>query len=248
MGKLHLTPFNESPVYALSAATSTQAWFIEPNADAARLAVEVLVRDVRNNNGARVLAPGDAFRLIVAHRRADIWSTICRKAPSNIRREWNYGAGLEHVWNHDLEGFCWFATLSGGPTTLAGIDLETAIEQAKAFCKAPEEYSKRQEVLSLLMVNRPNFLRNNPKHWEYILNPSLSLMQLCSHNAPMPPLTEKHFAHMRPGTHEYFQMLLTLHGGSTPALWNEMRRFEQDGPAKPSVEDKSYAGMWSDLD
>lgn len=248
MGKLHLAPFDESPMYELSAATSTQAWFIEPNADATRLAVEVLVRDVRNSNGARVLAPGDAFRLIVAHRRDDIWSAICRKAPSNTRREWSYGAGLEHVWNHDVEGFCWFATLPGGPGTLAGIDLETAIEQAKIFCKSSEEYTQRQEVLSLLMINRPNFLCNNPKHWDYILHPPLSLMQLCCHKATTVPFTEKHFAHMRPGMHEHFQMLFTLHGGGTPTLWNEMRRFAENGPAKPDTDDASYAGVWNTLD
>lgn len=248
MGKLHLVPFEDAPVYELSAALSTQAWFAQRNPSAVRLAAEMLVRDVRNDNGLRILAPGDAFRLIVAHRRDDIWSAICRSTPPNTRRTWNYGAGLEYVWNHDLEGFCWFATLPGGPGTLAGIDLGTAIEQAKVFCKTTQEYTKRQEILSLLIINRPNFLRNNPTHWDYIVHPPLSLMQLCAQGAPMPAFCEKHFAHMRPGMHEHFQMLLALHGQSTPELWNEMRRFAENGPAAPGAVDNSYAGVWSEPD
>ena len=246
MGKIHLVSFEDAPIYELSATPSVQDWFIQRESSSIPLATDALLREGRDDTGARVLVPGDALRLIIAHRRDDMWSAICRETPAHIRREWGYGAGQEHVWNHDLDGFRWFAKLPGGPGTLAGIDLGTAIEQAKVFCKSPEEYSKRQEVLSVLMAYRPNFLRNNPKHWDYIINPSLPLMELCCCQEPMPLFTEKHFAHMRSGTYEHFQILRTLHGGSTPALWNEMRRFAAEGPKKPADEDKSYAGMWNE--
>ena len=68
MGTLHLVSFEDSPMYELSATPSVQDWFIHRESSSIPLATDALLRQVRDDTGARVLVPGDALRLIIAHR------------------------------------------------------------------------------------------------------------------------------------------------------------------------------------